>query len=199
MELNNQDKINFKDILHSFSYWPNVIKLFWGTKKSYFIIIFLISAMQGLFPFISLLITQELINSIVSSWNRGFDVVLYFFFAFIIMTLFREIISMIQVYYQSLFQTLFTNNINVMIMEKANELGLSDFENPTIQDQLKRAQNESGHRPFQTFQKILMIISNTVTITSSVMLLYYWKWWVAFTTSNILLFLFKIKSVRVCY
>lgn len=179
MDLNNPDKIRVKDILQSFSYWPKIITLFWHTQKSYFIVILLISVLQGSFPFISLLITQELINSIVLSWEKGFQLVLYFFIAFISITLFREVTSIIQVYYQSMFQTLFTNKINVMIMEKANELGLRDFENPTIQDQLKRAQNESGHRPFQTFQKILMIITNVVSITSSIMLLFYWKWWVA--------------------
>ncbi|MBS4192864.1 ABC transporter ATP-binding protein [Bacillus sp. FJAT-49705] len=178
MQLNNQS-IDLKNILHSFSYWPRLFCLFWNTHKVYFISITILSFIQGILPVLSLYMTQLLVNTIVTTDTGVFDEILFVFLLFIIFTIFKEVVNLITEYIDGLFQTLLTNKLNFMILDKSNTLGQEDFENSEVQDQLKRAQQETGYRPYQIFQQILSIITSVITVISSIVFLFYWNWWVA--------------------
>nr|WP_256973830.1 MULTISPECIES: ABC transporter ATP-binding protein [Bacillales] len=67
-----------------------------------------------------------------------------------------------------------------MVLEKANAMGLADFENAEVQDQLKRAQQETSYRPYQIFELVLSIVSNVISLVSTSLFLIFWKWWVVF-------------------
>ncbi|MGM7684182.1 ABC transporter ATP-binding protein [Cytobacillus sp. Hm23] len=175
----NYTQLNIKNIFRSFSYWPRVFKLLWETKKSYFVAILTLSLFQGVSPVLSLLATQHLINSIATGLNLGFKVILIAFFFFIGVALLDMVIASLYQYYDTLLRKLLSNRINILILEKSLCLSLEDFENPTIQDHLKRVQNDSGSRPFQVLKVILGMISNVVTLLSTITVILLWKWWVA--------------------
>ncbi|AKG35631.1 ABC transporter ATP-binding protein [Paenibacillus durus] len=171
----NTDMISVPNVIRSFRYWPRVFQLLWRASPLNLLVITAINLIQGLLPVLSIRATQQLINSISASWQ---EVVAGFIF-FIGVSLFTLLASALQDYAETLFRAKLSNSINVMVMEQAARLTLTDFENAKVQDQLKRVQNDSGYRPFQIAKQIFGIISGIVSLISVSAFLIAWKWWVA--------------------
>jgi ATP-binding cassette subfamily B protein len=187
--LEESGTMSFTNMLRSFRYWPRVFYLLWGTNPASLIIILMLNVLRGAAPVLTLLLTQHLINSILVAWQSGFRVVLQAFAMMFVFTVCNELVSLLQNYVSKLFELRMANRINLMIMEKSTQLSLVDFENATVQDRLKRVQNEAGQRPYQIFQQILSLLSGMVTLVSAASVLVVWKWWMAF-----LLILIPISS-----
>lgn len=171
-------KIKLRDILHSFKYWPRLFELLLNANKKYLIIIVLLTLLSGLAPTASLLASQHLINEIQINMNNSFNRVLQALILFILISLLTDFISGIMSYYQSIYQKILVYKLNLVIMEKANSLGLKDFENSDIYDKLSRAKNEVSYRPYQILTSILSVISTIVTLLSSMMVILAWKPWI---------------------
>lgn len=170
--------MSLRNVFRSFRFWPRIFQLLWKAHPGYLILILSLNILQGFLPVLVIMATQELVNGIVISWKGDFSIVLFSFAFLITATLIQETSTILQAYWEKLFETLLSNHVNLLVMKKANDLSLSDFEMPEVQDQLKRAQNESGFRPFQISKQIFGIISGFVTLISASMILLVWKWWV---------------------
>ncbi|MDO3676876.1 ABC transporter ATP-binding protein [Paenibacillus ehimensis] len=181
----NMDMISVPNVIRSFGYWPRVFQLLWRASPGYLLAITSLNLIQGFLPALSIGATQQLINSITSNWDEMIGSFL-FFISVMLCTLLS---SSLQSYVETLFQGKLSNSINIMVMEKAASLTMSDFENAKVQDQLKRVQNDSGHLPFQITKQIFGIVSNLVSLVAISTILVLWKWWVA-----LLLFLVPLVS-----
>ncbi|NNU93388.1 ABC transporter ATP-binding protein [Geobacillus sp. NFOSA3] len=175
-----EQEISLKKILHSLSYTSKITSLLFGINKTMFIGIVVLSILQGLSPIVILYITQELINSIVISWEKGFEYIMYMFIILALVLIFDNLFSSMHTYLTGLYETKISNEINLMIVNKAKALNLEDFENPELQDQLKRAQEEVAYRPYTVFQIILGMGTNFITLCSVSIYLVTWKWWTFF-------------------
>ncbi|QUI21682.1 ABC transporter ATP-binding protein [Vallitalea pronyensis] len=168
------------NIIKSFRYWPRIMRLLWATNAKGLVAIMVLNLFHGVSPIIVLILTKNLINAITYSWNTGFNVVLWAFGGLVGFTLLSQLLSLAQSYLESLFKVLLMNRINRLIMEKSISLSLKDFENAGVQDALKLAQNEAGHRPYQIMQQMLALISGVVTLFSAAGILIVFRWWMAF-------------------
>ncbi|SFE76964.1 ATP-binding cassette, subfamily B [Paenibacillus algorifonticola] len=171
--------INYKTILHTFSYWPKLLILYYKTNKIYFIGIIILTLLQGVSPVISLYLTQLFVNTIVTTKDSSIEGVLIVFLFFVGFVVVRDILGLIREYIEGLFQTLLSNHMNMLVLTKASTLEQEDFENVEVQDQLKRAQQETSFRPYQIFQQILAFITSITTLISSVIFLFQWNWWMS--------------------
>ncbi|PEE67847.1 hypothetical protein COM73_27235 [Bacillus thuringiensis] len=167
-----------KEMFIATKYWLRTIKLLFEVNWFYMICIIVFAILQGILPVATLLITQELINTILVSIGKSFDPVLFWFVLLAIVSLVLVLVQIIQGYLQSVLQILIVYKLNVKLMKKSSELSLTDFENPEIYDKLQRAQGEVGTRPFQVFTTLLSIITGIITLLSSAVVLITWKWWV---------------------
>lgn len=188
MEIPNK-KIKLKNIISSFKYWPRLFRLLWATNKVYLIFIILLTFFTGLFPTLSLLASQYLINTIQLNANGGFGLVIKAFIIFVVISILSDFIEGIMSYYQDVYQKILIYKLNIVIIEKANSLSLRDFENHEIYDKLSRAKNEVSFRPYQILTSFLSILSTTVTLISSMLVVLAWKPW-----ALIILILFPIIS-----
>lgn len=175
-----EDLFTLKTVIQSFRNWPKIFRLFWAVQKGYFISIVILNILQGLFPVGMLYVTQELVNAVSSGVNQEMDTVLISFLFFISFILVKQLVTLIQNYVEGLFQSLLSNRLREMVLEKANKMGLADFENAEVQDQLKRAQQETSYRPYQIFELVLSIVSGVISLVSTSLFLIFWKWWVVF-------------------
>ncbi|OUQ87003.1 ABC transporter ATP-binding protein [Brevibacillus brevis] len=175
-----EDLFTLKTVIQSFRNWPKIFHLFWTVQKGYFITIVILNILQGLFPVGMLYVTQELVNAVSSGVSQEGDTVLISFLFFISFILVKQLVTLIQNYVEGLFQSLLSNRLREMVLEKANAMGLADFENAEVQDQLKRAQQETSYRPYQIFELVLSIVSNVISLVSTSLFLIFWKWWVVF-------------------
>ncbi|MFS0556346.1 ABC transporter ATP-binding protein [Brevibacillus sp. 179-C9.3 HS] len=175
-----EDLFTLKTVIQSFRNWPKIFRLFWTVQKGYFVTIVILNILQGLFPVGMLYVTQELVNAVSSGASQEGDTVLISFLFFISFILVKQLVTLIQNYVEGLFQSLLSNRLREMVLEKANAMGLADFENAEVQDQLKRAQQETSYRPYQIFELVLSIVSGVISLVSTSLFLIFWKWWVVF-------------------
>lgn len=167
-----------REIFSAMKYWSRTIKLLLEVNKFYMIAIFMLAVLQGFLPVATLLITQELINTLIISIGKSFDPVLYWFVLLVAVSVALVVLQSIQGYLQNILQLLLVYKLNVKLMKKSSELSLENFEDPEIYDKLQRAQGEVGTRPFQIFTTILNVITGIMTLLSSAIVLILWKWWI---------------------
>ncbi len=78
---------------------------------------------------------------------------------------------------QSILQALLGNRINVMILEKALDLELADFEDADYYDKLTRARREASSRPLSLVVKTFDLLRNSISLISYAGLLIQFSVW----------------------
>lgn len=169
---------SIKEIIKSFKCWPDIFRFIWGINKRYLILIFILSIIQGFIPSILIIATQELINAIQVGASKGDNYIVAPFIIYILFTVLSGILNQVKNYFESLFKIKLSFKTSLAILEKAITLELKDFENATIYDMLRRAQNDTGDKPYMIFSQILDLLSQIITLISTSILLLVWKWWI---------------------
>ncbi|GHC17033.1 ABC transporter permease [Kushneria pakistanensis] len=78
---------------------------------------------------------------------------------------------------QSLLRAQLGQKVNVMLLEKAGELSLSQFEDSEIYDQLTRARREASTRPLSLVTRTFALLQNAISLTGfSVLLVQFSPW-----------------------
>lgn len=167
-------RIKLKDIIASLKQMPKTIAIIIRADKSAFFLTILLSILAGIFPVITLILSQELINSIVSMNSFVFGTV-RIFIAYIIASFVGELILEIKGYIEGKFQYLLQYRLNYMIMEKCSELQLEDFETSEMYDKIEKITGEIAFRPFQIFLAIISLLTSAITMVSSALLLFVWN------------------------
>ncbi|CDG52125.1 Subtilin transport ATP-binding protein spaT [Halomonas sp. A3H3] len=78
---------------------------------------------------------------------------------------------------QSLLRALLGQKVNVMILEKAGQLSLSQFEDSELYDQLTRARREASTRPLALVNKTFGLLQNAISLGSFGVLLVQFSPW----------------------
>ncbi|WOZ38274.1 ABC transporter ATP-binding protein [Paenibacillus polymyxa] len=133
---------------------------------------------------------QNLLNSIVSFGTQGISLIMLQFGIFIVIHVLKSVVTMSQTFVEGTLESVLSKSLNLMIGKKSSSLGLADYENSEINDQLKRASQEASYRPYQLYTQMAGILSSMVTMVSSATLILLWKWWVV-----IILFGISLVSV----
>ena len=117
-----------------------------------------LSLINAILPFVSLIITQTLINFLQSGINN--------------LNIYNYVgVKLNQFLYYKL---------NTMLIEKTKYLTLKDYENNETYDLLQRAEQEVGVRPFQIITTVASILSSLISVISSIIILYTWHSWTLF-------------------
>lgn len=171
---------SIKEVFNSFKCWPQVFRFIWDVDKLYLILIFILSVIQGFIPSISIVVTQNLINAIQLGSSKGEAYIIAPFVIYIVITASAAILGQIKGYFEGVFQVKLSYKTNLAIVEKAITFELKNFEDSNVYDMLRRAQSETGNRPYMVFSQILSLLSQVITLLSTAALLIMWKWWIIF-------------------
>lgn len=154
-----------------------------------FIVATSLAIFAGLFPIISLIITQNIVNEIQLMQHSFEDVVigiLIFFLASIIATIIKGASS----YNMYKLSNQLTYGVNYMLMKKCGELSLEKFEQSETYNSINRLEQEIGVKPYQTLQSLLSAVSNIISYVSALVLLATWNIWI-----DIFLFLVSLAML----
>lgn len=78
---------------------------------------------------------------------------------------------------QSLLRAQLGHRVNVLILEKAQELSMAQFEDADFYDKLTRARREASSRPLSLVNRTFSLGQNAVTLVSYAVLLYQFSIW----------------------
>jgi ATP-binding cassette, subfamily B, bacterial len=158
--------------------------LVWNTQPIYTILLALLSIIQGGIPVIQLWISKLVLDSIVNIYSTNLgeqltSTIAHLFALIIILgciTLFTSSINSVQTTTYALLGDLLSNQINLKILEKANRLDLSFYENATTYDRMQNAYQQANSRPLGIITQIFSFIQTLITLLSITYLLSQLNW-----------------------
>jgi ATP-binding cassette subfamily B protein len=171
---------SLKQIPGAFASLPRVLRLVWSTHAPLTLAMGILSLIQGFTPVASVWITSQVIDSVVKAaltHNIGliwFPIVLQ-----LSITLFASLLSTLSNIAQQMVQELVSNRIQIMILEKADTLDLSFFENPEFYDKMRQATDQSTYQPVSIISQTFDLCRTMVTLLSMIAVLFHLAWWLA--------------------
>ncbi|UTY65748.1 ABC transporter ATP-binding protein [Bacillus velezensis] len=169
-----KEQLKLKELLFIMKQMPKTFKLIFTLERALFIKLIVFSIITGILPIVSLYISQELINSLVTI-QKDVSIVISIFLTYLGVSFFSELISQISEYYNGKFQLNIGYKLNYKVMKKSSNLALKDFENPEIYDKLERVTKEISYKPYQIIQAIITMTTSCVTLLSSIAFLMSWN------------------------
>jgi ATP-binding cassette, subfamily B, bacterial len=163
---------------------PRAFRLVWGTSKRYTVIMAVLSVLFGILPAATAWVGKLLIDGVVAAAQQGGGngttqtvielVVLQF-----VLLGGTALLQTVRNINQQALQELTARRVQLMLMEHANKLDLSFYEDPTFYDALQQAQREAGYRPTSMVEGMFGLVRSLVTFLSMVALIASLGWLVA--------------------
>lgn len=184
-----KNRVGMKDILIALKKLPKTVSIIRQVNKKLFFFTIVYSVITGIFPVITLILSQELINSLVQGKDFLTSTVMIFAL-YMLASFVGELFIEAKGFTEGKFQYLLQYRLNYMIMEKCTGLSLEDFESSEMYDKIEKITGEISYRPFQIFLAIISLLTSAITMVSSAVLLFSWNPYI-----SILLLLVPVVSV----
>lgn len=174
------DEFKFSHIFGAFTSLPRVWRLVWSTHAFFTTVMALISLLRGFTPALSVYATKLVIDSVVNAIRTHFTNAVWVFVGLQLgITLLSSLLSTLSNIVQQLLQERVSNRVQLMVLEKANTLDLSFFENPEFYDKLRQAAEQSTSRPVSMISQTFDLGRTLITFLSMAFLLVRLEWWLA--------------------
>ncbi len=176
----SNDGFNIRMVGTAFSRLPEVLRLVWGTHRSFTLSLGMITLVRGFAPAASVWVTKLVIDSVVAAINGGpVRPVMLFVALQLLITLGTSLLSTLSNITQQLLQERVSNRVRLLVMEQANQLDLQFFETPTFYDQLRQAQEQAAYRPVSMVSQTFDLLRTLITFITMLGLLLRLEWWIA--------------------
>ena len=163
-----------------FRYSKEALILVWTTDKRLTLLLLALTIFAGVIPGAIAYVGKLIVDSVVLAietdldadrWkvlrNIGFEAVLI-----ILMAAAQRIIMVSN----SLLRALLGQRVNIMILEKAQTLELSHFEDSEFYDKLTRARREASSRPLSLVTRTFGLVQNGITLLTYGWILIQFSW-----------------------
>lgn len=170
----DKKRIEFRDIIISLKQLPKTVVIILKVDKRAFFLTILLSILTGIFPVVTLILSQELINSLLRG-NAFLNNTFKIFILYILASFMGELLLELKGYIEGKFQYLLQYRLNYMVMEKCTELSLEDFETSAVYDKIEKITGEIAYRPFQIFLATISLLTAAITMISAAVLLFSWN------------------------
>ncbi len=178
----NDEGFDFKMVFGAFTSLPRVLRLVWATHAFYTFSLGLITVLRGFSPAASAWVTKLLIDSVINALppkNGPVSDVIWLVLLQLLINVVSSLLGTLANITQQLLQELVSNRVRLMVMEKANTLDLSFFENPEFYDKLRQAQEQASFRPVSMVSQTFDLVRTLLTFLSMIFLLVQLEWWIA--------------------
>ncbi|MDQ6905921.1 MAG: ABC transporter ATP-binding protein/permease [Chloroflexota bacterium] len=165
----------------AFQMIPKALGLVWEATPRYATTNAVLTVVQGILPAITLYFSKAIVDGVIRAFQVQTRVqtqhVLILVALWFGVQLLAALLQTISQLVSSLQSDLLSNYISVRLMEKANALDLSYFENAQFYDKLENARREAGYRPSQMVTQLFGLLRSTVTLVSVIGVLASLSWW----------------------
>ena len=173
-----------KNMLGVFRYSRRAIELVWQTSPALTIGLAIATLIAGILPAAMAYVGQLIVDSVVVAMDSyKQDQVLHYQTALnyvLIEGILVLIIAAAQralTAQQAILQGLLGQKVNMLILEKAQSLTLSHFEDSEFYDKLVRARREASSRPLALVNKTFALLQNAIALSSFAVLLWHFSPW----------------------
>lgn len=171
-----------------FKIYCRVAKLLYKIDWQLLIVLLLFSFLTGVIPGITMILMQRLINCLQSNMV-SLDKLLLLLCIYIIIDIIGTLLNAFYRYLSKKFSMLVNLKVDMLILEKTEELHLLHFEDSDSYNMIQRAGLSGGSQLYDYFFQVLVIITNVSTLVISMIILIQWMWWV-----NIIIILITVVN-----
>src|SRR6266550_4215077 len=142
----------------------------------------ILSLLRGFIPAVTVSITRYLIDSVVlaiRSPAHNVTMVWVFVGLQLAVGLLDRLFTVLSNIVQQLLQEHVSNRVQLLILEKSNNLDLAFFENAEFYDKMRRASEEANSKPVSMISQTFDLGRTLVTLFSMIFLLLQLAWWLA--------------------
>ncbi|MCA1667300.1 MAG: ABC transporter ATP-binding protein/permease [Thermomicrobia bacterium] len=165
----------------AFQMIPKALALVWEATPRFATTNAILTVVQGVLPAITLYFSKAIVDGVINAFQvqtrAQTQYVLTLVALWFGVQLLASLLQTVSQLMTSLQSDLLSNYISVRLMEKANALDLSYFENAQFYDKLENARREAGYRPSQMVTQLFGLLRSTVTLVSVIGVLASLSWW----------------------
>ncbi len=165
----------------AFQMVPKALGLVWQATPRFATTNAILTVVQGLLPAIALYFSKAIVDGVITAFRVQTRIetqhVLVLVALWFGVQLLASLLQTVSQLVTSLQSDLLSNHISVRLMEKANALDLSYFENAQFYDKLENARREAGYRPSQMVTQLFGLLRSTVTLVAVIGVLASLSWW----------------------
>lgn len=154
-----------------------VFNLLLKLKKSYLIVILTLSISIAIIPFITLLLSQLLLNSLQNG-NVLLNELIGILVIYITFQFFGAMSNVLNTYIQGKYNEYASCELSKYFDRLCSKLSIRDFENDNIYDMIQRAEYEMGMRPITVLNHFISLINGIFGISFSIIILINWHIWI---------------------
>lgn len=161
-----------------------IISLVWKAAPALLFVMIGLCALNGVLPVFGAYISRDLLNVIseliveyVPNTEQAIDVyavlepLIFLFAMYVIYMFLNKVLTKINTMVTGIAGELVVNQIKLMIIEKANTVDLSSYDDPEFYAKLENANREAGMRPIGILSATLNVISAIISAVSFVVVL----------------------------
>ena len=180
----DSDVLTPEKIITAFTSLPRVLKIVWNAQPVSTLLLGLLNIAQGVVPALTAWISKLLIDAVVLAIREKGDhgslqVVIWLVVAQFGVQGLSSLLQTLANIVQQLLQEQLSYSVQLLVMEKANTLDLSFFEDAKFYDALQQAQREAASRPIGMISQTFGLGRTVVTLVSMLVVLSQLAWWVA--------------------
>ena len=163
-----------------FRYCKEALRLVWTTDKRLTFILAALTILAGVLPgaiaFIGKLIVDAVVLAVETDSAADRWLVIKWIAVEAVLVVLMAAIQRALMVSQSLLRALLGQRVNVMILEKAQTLELSHFEDSEFYDKMTRARREASSRPLSLVNRTFGLVQNGITLLTYGWLLVQFSW-----------------------
>lgn len=167
---------SFKKISKALNHFSRILKILSSAGKTHLIVIVIFAIIFGFIPSISILVMQEIVNTLQIT-NQGIEHLLILIGIYIAIDFLGGIAGLISGYVESTLQMKASITLNMSVLEKVKELSLKDFEDSETYDLIQRASGVGIGQLFSFFKSFILVFQSLITLVSFSLILISWRWW----------------------
>lgn len=150
-----------------------VLKLVLNYKKRYLVGLVVLTIINAILPFISIINVQIIINTV--QMKLPFEILVNSITIFVVINILMIICANLYSYLLSVYSDYLYLVLNNKLLDETNKFNFKDFENTVIYNVIQRAEEEIGVRPISLITSILSMLSGFITLISSLVILLSWN------------------------
>ena len=163
-----------------FRYSKEALRLVWTTDKRLTFILATLTILAGVLPggiaFVGKLIVDAVVLAVETDSAADRCLVIKWIAVEAVLVVLMAAIQRALMVSQSLLRALLGQRVNVMILEKAQTLELSHFEDSEFYDKMTRARREASSRPLSLVNRTFGLVQNGITLLTYGWLLIQFSW-----------------------
>ena len=163
-----------------FRYSKEALRLVWTTDKRLTFILATLTILAGVLPggiaFVGKLIVDAVVLAVETDSAADRWLVIKWIAVEAVLVVLMAAIQRALMVSQSLLRALLGQRVNVMILEKAQTLELSHFEDSEFYDKMTRARREASSRPLSLVNRTFGLVQNGITLLTYGWLLVQFSW-----------------------